>query len=186
MMLETWNKFIFSNIKDRLQAAAMKLVLAERNGEAFDSQLVVGVRESYVSLCTDSCDRLQIYRQHFEKPYVEATEAFYRRIAPQFLQENGVQTYVRYVDQKLSEEEQRGRRYLETCAGCNSVQLLLERCVDVLVVAFQDQILAECSALIKVNDTESKWFMSWVGLAAWNRLVELELFGDFSGARDPF
>lgn len=158
MMLETWNKFIFSNIKDRLQAAAMKLVLAERNGEAFDSQLVVGVRESYVSLCTDSCDRLQIYRQHFEAPYIEATEAFYRRIAPQFLQENGVQTYTRYVDQKLTEEEQRGRRYLETCPTSTSVQTLLDRCVAVLVVAFQDQILAECSAMIKVNDTESKPF----------------------------
>ena len=46
-MLDTWNKTIFSGIKDKLQTAAMKLVAAERNGEAFDSQLVVGVRESY-------------------------------------------------------------------------------------------------------------------------------------------
>lgn len=46
-MLESWNRNIFSHIKDRLQTAAMQLVLAERNGEAFDSQMVVGVRESY-------------------------------------------------------------------------------------------------------------------------------------------
>ena len=37
----------FSNIKNRLQDSAMKLVHAERLGEAFDSQLVIGVRESY-------------------------------------------------------------------------------------------------------------------------------------------
>lgn len=45
----------------------MKLVHAERNGEAFDSQLVIGVRESYVNLCSNSVDKLQIYRDNFEK-----------------------------------------------------------------------------------------------------------------------
>lgn len=46
-MLDSWNLSIFSDIKNRLQDSAMKLVHAERNGEAFDSQLVIGVRESY-------------------------------------------------------------------------------------------------------------------------------------------
>lgn len=47
LMLDTWNESIFCNIKNRLQDSAMKLVHAERLGEAFDSQLVIGVRESY-------------------------------------------------------------------------------------------------------------------------------------------
>lgn len=47
LMLDTWNESIFCNIKSRLQDSAMKLVHAERQGEAFDSQLVIGVRESY-------------------------------------------------------------------------------------------------------------------------------------------
>ena len=46
-MLDSWNQSIFADIKDRLQCSAVKLVHAERNGEAFDSQLVIGVRESY-------------------------------------------------------------------------------------------------------------------------------------------
>lgn len=50
-MLDTWNESIFSNIKTRLQDSAMKLVHAERLGEAFDSQLVIGVRESYGTSC---------------------------------------------------------------------------------------------------------------------------------------
>lgn len=52
LMLDTWNESIFSNIKNRLQDSAMKLVHAERLGEAFDSQLVIGVRESYGTSCT--------------------------------------------------------------------------------------------------------------------------------------
>lgn len=50
MMLDTWNQSIFNNIKHRLQDSAMKLVHSERNGEAFNSQLVIGVRESYGSI----------------------------------------------------------------------------------------------------------------------------------------
>ena len=39
LMLDSWNQSIFSNIKERLQSSAMKLVHNERNGEAFDSQV---------------------------------------------------------------------------------------------------------------------------------------------------
>ena len=46
-MLDSWHLSIFCNINNRLQDSTMKLVHAERNGEAFDSQLVIGVRESY-------------------------------------------------------------------------------------------------------------------------------------------
>lgn len=46
-MLNDWNETIFTAIKNNLQNAAMCLVEAERNGEAFDPQLVIGVRQSY-------------------------------------------------------------------------------------------------------------------------------------------
>ncbi|XP_010790011.1 cullin-5-like [Notothenia coriiceps] len=97
LMLDTWNESIFSNIKSRLQDSAMKLVHAERQGEAFDSQLVIGVRESYVNLCSNPEDKLQIYRDNFEKAYLDSTERFYRTQAPSYLQQNGVQNYMKYV-----------------------------------------------------------------------------------------
>lgn len=157
LMLDSWNQSIFSNIKHRLQNSAMKLVHAERNGEAFDSQLVIGVRESYVNLCSNSEDKLQIYRENFEKAYIEATEAFYRLKAPQYLESNGVQNYMRYADQKLKEEEQRASKYLESYSG--SVQSLTECCVRVLVTAFKEIILAECPSMIKNNETEKLQLM---------------------------
>lgn len=71
LMLDSWNQSIFSNIKHRLQDSAMKLVHAERNGDAFDSQLVIGVRESYVNLCSNTEDKLKIYRENFEAAYLQ-------------------------------------------------------------------------------------------------------------------
>ena len=46
-MLDSWNEMIFTSIKDRLQSIAMDLVYRERNGDIVDSQLVIGVRQSY-------------------------------------------------------------------------------------------------------------------------------------------
>ncbi|KAI9552377.1 hypothetical protein GHT06_022743 [Daphnia sinensis] len=150
LMLDSWNLSIFSNIKNRLQDSAMKLVHAERNGEAFDSQLVIGVRESYVNLCSNSEDKLTIYMENFEKAYIDSTEAFYKLKAPQYLEINGVQNYMRYAECKLREEEQRANKYLESC----SIATLNGCCVNVLVTAFKETILAECSSMIKQDETQ--------------------------------
>ena len=74
-----------------------------------------------VNLSSDVEDKLKIYRTNFEKAYLEATESFYKLKAPQYLQANGVQNYMRYADAKLKEEETRAIRYLETGWGCTSV-----------------------------------------------------------------
>jgi len=42
-------------------------------------------------------DKLKIYRENFEKAYLEATEEFYKTQAAAYLQENGVQNYMKYV-----------------------------------------------------------------------------------------
>ncbi|XP_063241270.1 cullin-5 isoform X2 [Bacillus rossius redtenbacheri] len=157
LMLDSWNQSIFLDIKKRLQDSAMKLVQAERNGEAFDSQLVIGVRESYVNLCSNPDDKLQIYRENFEKAYIASTESFYKVKAPQYLQMNGVHNFMKYAETKLREEEQRAQKYLEPCSG--SVQALMECCVNVLISNFKSTSLAECSGMIKNNETEKLQLM---------------------------
>ena len=50
-----------------------------------------------MNLCSNADDRLQIYRENFEKAYLEATETFYKTHTPDYLAENGVQNYMKYV-----------------------------------------------------------------------------------------
>ena len=75
MMLQAWNSSIFSSIRQRLQDSAMRLLEQERRGEAFDSALVIGVRESYVNLSADPNDRLVIYRTNFENVSVRMSKS---------------------------------------------------------------------------------------------------------------
>uniref|UniRef100_A0A1L8DX62 Cullin-5 n=1 Tax=Nyssomyia neivai TaxID=330878 RepID=A0A1L8DX62_9DIPT len=150
LMLDSWNQSIFINIKHRLQDSAMKLVHAERNGDAFDSQLVIGVRESYVNLCSNPEDQLEIYRDNFEAAYLQATTTFYTLKASEQLQANGVQSFMRYADTKLREEEARAKRYLEP----SSFNALTQCCVSVLICDHLPTLLAECAPLIKAGETE--------------------------------
>ena len=79
----------------------MKLVQAERNGESFDSQLVIGVRDSYVSLKTDEKDKYKVYIENFERAYLNETTRFYKQKTGQYLTEYGILSYLHYADQKL-------------------------------------------------------------------------------------
>ena len=74
-------------------------------------------------------DKLLIYRENFERAYIEATEQFYSVKAPEQLgagsTDNGAQgvySYMRYAESKLREEEQRAQKYLETslCTTVNT------------------------------------------------------------------
>ncbi|VDM56359.1 unnamed protein product [Angiostrongylus costaricensis] len=145
-MLETWKKVVFQHISLKLLSAALRLVETERNGETIDARLVIGVRESWDCYFEDV---LEQYRKHFEREFVEETVAYYKKRAAQYLAENGVINYMSYADRMLEEEEQRARKYLNP-----NPESLVESCVQVLVVEFEDQILAECPSLIARNDVE--------------------------------
>lgn len=67
-----------------------------------------------VNLSSDVEDKLRIYRENFEKEYLEVTEQFYRQKAPLYLEANGVQNYMRYADCKLKEERARALRFLKS------------------------------------------------------------------------
>lgn len=47
IMLMSWNTIIFSKVFTRLLNAAINLIEQERNGEAIDPELIIGVRESF-------------------------------------------------------------------------------------------------------------------------------------------
>ena len=61
------------------------------------------------------------------------------------------------ADQKLTEEERRAQRYLETRKGCDSVHKLMDACVKVLVKDHSVTIVGECPRLIAANEVKSKY-----------------------------
>jgi hypothetical protein len=70
-----------------------------------------------VDLSYDDDDPWHNYREHFEKNYIAVTEQFYRSRTSEILDQNGVLGYMIYVDEKLAEEEERAKRYLDPMDG---------------------------------------------------------------------
>lgn len=77
-------------------------------------------------MCSDNDDKLRIYKEHFEKAYLESTAEFYNQHAQKYIHDHGIIKYLNYADMKLKEEEKRGLKYLETCKGSESIQLVLK------------------------------------------------------------
>ncbi|KAL3101325.1 hypothetical protein niasHT_028081 [Heterodera trifolii] len=151
VMLDYWNRHVFADISHRILNAAMGMVERERNRELVNSQMIVGVRESFVELNVEADDPLQSYKERFERSYIEGTEQFYKCRTAQLLEHDGVLNYMVYVDGKLAEEEERAKRYLDSSSP-ESITKLVDQCVQVLVIEYQDQLLAVGPTLIKNNE----------------------------------
>lgn len=67
---------------------------------------------------------MKIYKENFEKAYLNSEIEFYNKHAQQFIADNGIINYLTYADTKLKEEEKRALKYLETCKGSNSLELV--------------------------------------------------------------
>ena len=104
--------------QQKLAGAVLRLIERQRNGETIDQGLVKKVVDSFVSLGLDDSDinkvSYEIYKEHFEQPFLEATEKYYRKESETFLAENNVQDYLKKAEERLREEEDRVERYLNT------------------------------------------------------------------------
>lgn len=124
-----------------------------------------------MNLSSDVEDKLKIYRENFEKAYLEATEKFYKLKAPLYLEANGVQNYMRYADCKLKEEEARALRYLETGWGCNSVATVSRS------VKFEyncnSTIFGQISGDTILNKLAKYWFSAFLHVLEMYTVLEL-------------
>ncbi|KAF9046411.1 Cullin [Panaeolus papilionaceus] len=136
LALVEWKNNLFIPIqekKTKLASAILRLIENQRNGEAIDQGLVKRVIDSFVSLGLDETDPnkacLDIYREHFESPFILATEQYYRQESESFLATNSVSDYLKKAEERLKEEEDRVERYLNTTTR----KTLIAKCEHVLI-----------------------------------------------------
>ncbi|OCH90897.1 Cullin-domain-containing protein [Obba rivulosa] len=136
LALVQWKQNFFMHVQQKhqkLAGAILRLIERQRNGETIDQGLVKKVVDSFVSLGLDESDinkvSFEVYREHFELPFLEATEKYYRQESEAFLAENSVADYLKKAEERLREEEDRVERYLNT----NTRKPLIGKCEHVLI-----------------------------------------------------
>lgn len=117
----------------KLAGAILRLIEDQRNGETIDQGLVKQVVESFVSLGLDDSDTnkacLEVYKEHFESPFIDATETYYKHESDSFIASHSVPDYLKKAEERLKEEEDRVDRYLNT----QTRKPLISKCEAVLI-----------------------------------------------------
>ncbi|KAJ6215897.1 hypothetical protein RDWZM_010397 [Blomia tropicalis] len=147
-LIETWVLKIFSELNARLIQAAMQLVDDERNNILCDPYLIVGIKESCLYLCYYLQDKLFIYRNNYERVYIGTTEMFYRSKGQEYYSKHGILHYMKWVELKLKEEQDRANRYLEP----HSMSKVINAVVNTLVGYYRDSFAEKFIGLVKEKD----------------------------------
>ena len=132
-MIQWRTKFLphIQSGSSKLTGATLRLIENRRNGQEIDQGLVKKVVDSFVSLGIDEADlqkvTLSVYQEHFETPFLEATEKHYKAESGAFLAKYPILDYVKKVEEWLREEGDRAERYLDArtkeplISGCERV-----------------------------------------------------------------
>ncbi|KAF9527571.1 Cullin [Crepidotus variabilis] len=136
LALVQWKNNLFIPIQQKqtkLAGAILRLIEDQRNGDVIDQGLVKKVVDSFVSLGLDDTDTnkacLEIYKEHFELPFLDATERHYKHESETFLASNSISDYLKKAEERLREEEDRVERYLNT----QTRKPLISKCEHVLI-----------------------------------------------------
>ncbi|PHH64141.1 hypothetical protein CDD80_1151 [Ophiocordyceps camponoti-rufipedis] len=140
--LVQWRKVLFDKVSSKVMEAVLKLVEKERNGETIEHGQIKQVVDSFVSLGLDEADpsksTLDVYRYHFERPFLAATKEFYQAESKQFVAENSVIEYMKKADVRLAEEEERVSMYLH-----QDIAVSLKRTCNVALIADHSTLLRD-------------------------------------------
>ncbi|KAG9308801.1 Cullin-domain-containing protein [Chiua virens] len=158
LALVQWKLNFFLQVQSKngkLAGAIVRLVERQRNGESIDQGLVKTVVDSFVSLgSVDEGDinkaSLDVYKEHLEAPFLEATEKYYQQESEAFLAERSVSDYLKKAEERLREEEDRVDRYLNT----STRKPLVSKCEHVLIRQHSELISESFQTLLLDFDTD--------------------------------
>ena len=163
----TWKKHLFQELNENLTSCILNLIKKDRNHELINTSLVSGVIDSYVELglsgpcryCKcNQCKELseeggsagKIYTDYFEQRFLDETKHYYSVESTTFLQNNPVTEYLKKVEVRLNEEQERIQRYLHKSTGVK----LFTDCHKVLIAEHIDLFQNEFTNLLNHDQTE--------------------------------
>jgi cullin 1 len=135
----------------KVVGAILRLIKSQRNGEVIDQTLVKHVVESFVSMGIDDVDTskacLDVYEEHFQRPFLEETEIFYKAESEAFLAEHSVSDYLKKAERRIKEEEDRVDRYLHS----STKDALVSACDEVLIRQHATVLLENFNRLLEAD-----------------------------------
>lgn len=152
--LVKWRDDFFKNVEGKVMDAVLKLVEKQRNGETIDQLQIKSIVDSFVMLGLDENDStkstLDVYRLHFERPFLAATREYYTNESNRFVAENSVVEYMKKAEARLEEEKERVGLYLHQ----DIMKKLMDTCNDALITSHSMLLRDEFQVLLDNERTD--------------------------------
>lgn len=97
-------------IRDHLRETLLDMVMRERRGEVVDKLAIKNACQMLIVLGIES---RTVYEEDFERPFLSQSAEFYRMESQKFLAENSASIYIKKVEQRINEEAERAKLYLD-------------------------------------------------------------------------
>jgi cullin 3 len=97
------------SIGERLRTVILANITNERNGELIDTLLLRGILGMYLELGVGGEN---VYDKEFEAPFLAMTRDYYREESLQFISQNNCIEYIKKVEIRLSQENERVNNYM--------------------------------------------------------------------------
>merc|ERR1719402_1536661 len=115
-------------IRSHLRELLLDMVARERRGEVVDRG---ALREACAMLMTLSInDNRRVYIDDFEDPFLEQSREFYKVESENFLAENSASVYIKKVEQRINEEADRAKHYLDPSTEKQIVHVIEEELIQ--------------------------------------------------------
>lgn len=152
--LVEWREELFEKVTKKVMNAVLKMVEKQRNGETIEQAQIKSIVDSFVSLGLDENDStkstLDVYRYHFERPFIDDTRTYYQNESKRFISENSVVEYMKKAENRLEEEKNRVGLYLHQ----DIMNTLMKTCLQVLVTDHSTRLRDEFQPLLDMDRQE--------------------------------
>lgn len=149
--LVRWKEDMFMATQENVMKSVLRLVEKQRNGETIEQSQIKSVVDSFVSLGLDESDStkttLDVYKEFFEKPFLNATAEYYKQESSRFLADNSVVDYMKKAEARLDEEKERVPLYL-----LDEIMAPLMKTCETVLIADHSQALREEFQLLLDQD----------------------------------
>eukprot|EP01113_Clastostelium_recurvatum_P013364 TRINITY_DN1704_c0_g1_i1.p1 TRINITY_DN1704_c0_g1~~TRINITY_DN1704_c0_g1_i1.p1 ORF type:complete len:773 (-),score=271.49 TRINITY_DN1704_c0_g1_i1:54-2312(-) len=141
-----WRDTLFLPLKERLTGAMLALIEKERNGDVIQTHLISNCIQCFVRLGLNFDNpketTLVIYKQKFEADFLHATETYYTIESSVFIEKNGASSYMRLVQMRFEQEQQRVHKYLHSSSMDPLMStldsVLIDKHKEILYAKFND------------------------------------------------
>ncbi|KAJ7263867.1 Cullin [Mycena rebaudengoi] len=132
LAIAQWKAQFFLPTSNKITSAVLRLIEQHRDSASIDQTLVKKVIDSFVSLGLDNANPntecLDVYKEHFEAPFIVATERYYATESAAFRASGTVSDYLWRAEACLREEDR-----VERCLHATTRREFVKRTSDVLI-----------------------------------------------------